>query len=98
MSFVNLYSIRAVNPLLYFYLLFINLLGKDCKRGIFSLLFVAVHENDGKHFHQSDYNETNGAGEAVKHFQPVLSSTSTEDEPHEKAYDTNNSCSRKIRN
>lgn len=57
-----------------------------------NLLFVAVHEDHGKHFHQGDYNETDGAGKAVKHLQPIFSSAGAEDEPHEKAYDADNSC------
>lgn len=61
-------------------------------RGTLNSLFVAIHEDHGDHFHQSDYDETDGAGETVEHLQPILSSASTEDEPHEKAYDADNSC------
>lgn len=56
----------------------------------FNLLFVTVYEDHGDHFHQSDHNEADGTGEAVKHFQPIFPSTGAEDEPHEKANDTDN--------
>lgn len=56
---------------------------------------MAVHEDDGDHLHQGDNNETDGAGEAIEHLQPILSSASAEDEPYEKAYDADDSCGRK---
>lgn len=51
---------------------------------------MTIYKDHGDHFHQSDHNEADSTSEAIKHFQPIFPSTSAEDEPHEKANDTDN--------
>jgi len=49
---------------------------------------VTVYEDDGDHFHESYHDEADRTGETIKHLQPVLSSTSAEDQSHEEADET----------
>lgn len=50
---------------------------------------MSVNINNCNHFHQCDHNQTNGTGERVKHFQPVLTSTSAEYESDTEAENAN---------
>jgi len=50
---------------------------------------VTVYEDHGYHFHEGYHDKADRPGETIKHLQPVLASTSAEDQSHEEADETN---------
>lgn len=55
-------------------------------------LLVAVYVDDGDHLQQSDHDQPDSPGERVEHFQPVFAGARREDQTHEEANQTNDTC------
>lgn len=52
---------------------------------------MTIYINNSYHFHKSNNHQTNCSGKGVKHLQPILASTCTEDETDNEAEKTHHS-------